>query len=108
MLNGAVWDADVLRDEVRSYAVAHLGDADAALILDDTQVIKKGVKSVGVAPQHCGLTGQTENCQAWMMGTYASVHGHAFVDRECTCRPAGATIRTGWPRPGCPRIGRLC
>jgi len=82
LLNGAVWDADVLRDEVRSYAVAHLGDADAALILDDTQVLKKGVKSVGVAPQHCGLTGQTENCQVWVMGAYASVHGHAFVDRE--------------------------
>jgi SRSO17 transposase len=82
LLNGAVWDADVLRDEVRSYVVANLGDENAALILDDTQVIKKGVKSVGVAPQHCGLTGQTENCQAWVMGTYASTAGHAFIDRD--------------------------
>jgi SRSO17 transposase len=42
--------------------VATLGAEDAVLIADDTQVIKKGDKSVGVAPQHCGATGQTENC----------------------------------------------
>jgi SRSO17 transposase len=103
LLNGAVWDADVLRDEVRSYVVAHLGDADAALVLDDTQVLKKGVKSVGVAPQHCGLTGQTENCQVWVMGTYASVHGHAFVDRELYlparwCEQPGRMAEAGVPQ----------
>jgi SRSO17 transposase len=76
------WDAGLLRDEVRSYVVTHVGDADAALILDDTQVIEKGRKSVGVAPQHCGLTGQTENCQTVVMAAYASQHGHAFLGRE--------------------------
>jgi hypothetical protein len=44
--------------------------------------IKKGTKSVGVAPQHCGATGQAENCQCMVMLSYASVHGHAFLDRE--------------------------
>jgi SRSO17 transposase len=102
LLNGAVWDADVLRDEVRSYVVAHLGGADAALVLDDTQVLKKGVKSVGVAPQHCGLTGQTENCQVWVMGTYASEQGHAFVDRELYlparwCEQPGRMAEAGVP-----------
>ena len=42
LLNGAVWDADVLRDEVRSYVVAHLGDADAALILPVRQGHTRG------------------------------------------------------------------
>jgi len=28
LLNGSVWDADQLRDEVRDYVVEHLGDAD--------------------------------------------------------------------------------
>jgi SRSO17 transposase len=82
LLNGARWDADMLRDAVRSYVAGGLADPGAALVLDDTQVIKKGVKSVGVAPQHCGLTGQTENCQVMVMLSYASVHGHAFIDRE--------------------------
>src|SRR6266508_4447035 len=67
LLGGARWDADVLRDAVRGYVLRGLGDSGGALVLDDTQVIKKGVKSVGVAPQHCGLTGQTENCQVMVM-----------------------------------------
>ena len=82
LMYGAKWDADVLRDQVRSYVVHALGDAGAALVLDDTQAQKKGDKSVGVAPQHCGLTGDTRNCQVMVMLTYASVHGHAFIDRE--------------------------
>ena len=81
LLGGARWDADVLRDAVRGYVLRGLADPGGALVLDDTQVIKKGVKSVGVAPQHCGLTGQTENCQVMVMLSYASRHGHAFIDR---------------------------
>ena len=82
LLNGASWDSDALRDEIRGYVVDNLGCDDGVLIADDTQVIKKGVKSVGVAPQHCGATGQTENCQVMPMLTYASDRGHAFIDRE--------------------------
>lgn len=81
LLDGAVWDADVLRDQVRDYVVAGLGATDAILIADDTQAIKKGRKSVGVAPQHCGLTHQIENCQVMPMLTYATPAGHAFIDR---------------------------
>jgi hypothetical protein len=81
LLGGAKWDADALRDRVRDYVVATLGAEDGVLIADDTQVIKKGDKSVGVAPQHCGLTGQTENCQVMPMLSYASGRGHAFIDR---------------------------
>ena len=82
LLNAASWDAGSLRDWLRGYVLAGLADAEGALVLDDTQVIKKGRKSVGVAPQHCGATGQTENCQCVVMLTYASRHGHAFIDRE--------------------------
>ena len=57
LLGGAKWDADALRDRVRDYVVASLGAEDGVLIADDTQVIKKGDKSVGVARQHCGATG---------------------------------------------------
>jgi SRSO17 transposase len=82
LLNGAKWSADELRDQIRGYVLAGLADPGGALVLDDTQAIKKGTKSVGVAPQHCGTTGQTENCQCMVMLSYASVHGHAFLDRE--------------------------
>src|SRR6476660_8015644 len=37
LLNGAVWDAEELRERVRDYVVEHLGDPRATLVLDDTQ-----------------------------------------------------------------------
>src|SRR3954462_9108269 len=42
------WDADQVRDDLRGYVVAQLGDADAVLVLDETGFIKKGTKLVGV------------------------------------------------------------
>lgn len=82
LLNGAAWNADVLRDRVREYVIEHLGSPDGVLVADDTQVIKQGDKSVGVARQYCGLTGQVENCQVLPMLSYASAEGHAFIDRR--------------------------
>ena len=82
LLDGAVWGVEALRDAVRGYVVEHLGCEEAAPVADDTQVIKKGDRSVGVALQYCGLTGQTENCQLMPMLTYATESGHAFIDRE--------------------------
>jgi SRSO17 transposase len=42
------WDADQVRDDLRAYVIARLGDADAVLVLDETGFVKKGTKSVGV------------------------------------------------------------
>jgi len=78
------WDAAALEAHVRDLVVETLGDdQDGVLIVDDTQMIKKGLKSVGVAPQHCGLTNQIENCQVIVMLAYARLSqgggGHAFI-----------------------------
>ena len=35
------WDADQVRDDLRAYVVAQLGDTDAVLVLDETGFIKK-------------------------------------------------------------------
>ena len=82
LMSRASWDADILRDQVRSRVAAGLGDPGAVLVLDDTQVQKWGDKSVGVAPQYCGATGDTRNVQTLVTLAYASVHGHAYIDRE--------------------------
>jgi SRSO17 transposase len=75
------WDAEVLRPRARLRG-GRVGSADAAVVADDTQAIKKGDRSVGVAPQRRGATGQIENCQVIPMLTYATEAGHAFIDRE--------------------------
>src|SRR6185312_307938 len=75
------WDGDQVRDDLRSYVVAQLGDADAVLVLDETGFIKKGTKSVGVQRQYSGTAGRIENCQIGVFLGYASRHGHALIDR---------------------------
>lgn len=102
LLDRAKWDADALRNEIRSYVLAHLGCDDAVLIADDTAAIKKGDKSVGVADQYCGLTGQVENCQVIPMLTYASRSGHAFVNRRLYLPEAWSNDSTRRARAGVP------
>ena len=75
------WDADALRDLVRDYVVEHLGDDEAVLVIDETGFLKQGKKSCGVARQYTGSAGKITNCQIGVFATYASRHGHAFIDR---------------------------
>lgn len=82
LLNMAAWDADGVRDDVRAYAVEHLGDPDGVLVVDETGFLKKGVKSVGVQRQYSGTAGRIENCQLGVFCAYTSVKGRTLIDRE--------------------------
>jgi len=82
LLATARWDADAVRDDLRSYVVEHLDHPGAVLVLDETGFLKKGTKSAGVKRQYSGTAGRIENCQIGVFLAYASVKGHAFIDRE--------------------------
>jgi SRSO17 transposase len=82
LLATAHWDADQVRDDLRSYVVDHLADPDAVLVIDETGFLKKGTKSVGVKRQYSGTAGRTENCQIGVFLAYASSRGRTFLDRE--------------------------
>src|ERR671926_1963099 len=75
------WDADGVRDDLRAYVVAHLGAADAVLVLDETGFLKKGTKSCGVQRQYSGTAGRIENCQIGVFLAYANARGQALIDR---------------------------
>jgi SRSO17 transposase len=81
LLGRARWDADAVRDDLRAYLVKAMGDPHAVLVLDETGFLKKGQQSVGVARQYSGTAGRVENCQIGVFLAYASVHGHALLDR---------------------------
>jgi len=82
LLSAATWDTDGVRDDLRDYVVAHLGDeATGVLIVDETGFLKKGRKSCGVARQYTGTAGAIENCQVGVFLAYASQDGAAFIDR---------------------------
>ncbi len=82
LLATAHWDADKVRDDLRSYVVDHLGNLEAVLVIDETGFLKKGTKSVGVKRQYSGTAGRTENCQIGVFLAYASPRGRTFLDRE--------------------------
>jgi SRSO17 transposase len=81
LLNAADWDADAVRDDLRSYVVEHLGEESGVLIVDETGFLKKGSKSAGVARQYSGTAGRRENQQVGVFLAYASRRGCAFLDR---------------------------
>lgn len=81
VLDRYVWDAEAVRDELRAYVVAELGDPTGILVVDETGFPKQGTHSVGVARQYCGTLGKIGNCQVGVFLGYAGPHGHAAIDR---------------------------
>ena len=82
LLGRADWDADALRDRLRSYVTDYLASPDAVGVLDETGFLKKGLHSVGVSRQYSGTAGRIENCQIGVFLSYASSLGHTLLDRE--------------------------
>ena len=82
LLSGYVWDADLVRDDLRQYVIEHLGDGDAVLVVDETGFLKKVDKSVGVQRQYSGGAGRIENCQVGVFLAYAGSESKALLDRE--------------------------
>ena len=82
LLGRALWDVDVVRDELCQYVVDHLADEGAILVVDETGFLKKGRHSAGVARQYSGTAGRVENCQVGVFLAYVSSHGHTLIERE--------------------------
>ena len=115
LLGRAAWSADAIRADLRASVVEPWGDADAVLVVDETGVLTKGTKSVGVARQYSGTAGRVENCQSGVLLAYATGHGRTFLDRELSlprawaadpARRAGAGIPEEVPCATKPQLAR--
>src|SRR5215213_9013064 len=82
LLARASWDTDGVRDDLRDYVTAALGDVDAVLVVDETGDLKKGTGTVGVQRQYTGTAGRVENAQVAVYLVYATDAGHGLIDRE--------------------------
>jgi SRSO17 transposase len=83
LLNFYSWSADDVRDDLREYVAAELGDRGGVLVPDETGFLKKGTKSAGVQRQYSGTAGRIENCQLGVFLAYAVPGGgRALIDRE--------------------------
>jgi SRSO17 transposase len=97
-----VWDAAPLETELLVQADKLVGGSDAALVIDDTAMPKKGEHSVGVAPQYASALGKTANCQTLVSLTLArgevpvTVALRLFLPESWTSDP-GRLKRAGVP-----------
>ena len=82
LLSRAEWEADAVRDDLLDLVREHLADPAAVIVIDETGFLKKGTKSVGVAPQYSGTAGKISNCQIGVFLAYATPAGPALLDRE--------------------------
>ena len=74
------WDWKAALAALQRFVLAYLGDPEAIVVLDETAELKKGTKTVGVARQHAGITGQVENCQTVVFLAYVTARAHALFD----------------------------
>jgi SRSO17 transposase len=81
LVSTAHGDVEAVRDDLVRYVLEHLADPQAILVLDETGFVKKGAKSVGVAPQDCGAVGKIANCQIGVLLAYATAAGPILLDR---------------------------
>ena len=109
------WDAHLVHDDLGAYVVEYLGDADAVLVVDETGLLQKGDKSVGVQRQYSGTAGPIENCQVgvFLVSTQSNSSGDVLASRVIVLvgRPASPNRAGGrnhrneagspdWPEPG--------
>ena len=94
------WDPAPLERVLAERAQRMVGGRGAVLIVDDTALLKKGARSVGVARQYAGAAGKLTNCQTLVSLTLARgevpvcVALRLFLPAEWTddparCRAAG-------------------
>jgi SRSO17 transposase len=74
------WDWTAALAALQRFILARLGDPGAIVVLDETAELKKGDRTVGVARQHAGITGQVENCQTVVFAAYVTARAHTLFD----------------------------
>jgi len=102
LLGRADWDADALRDRLRTYVTDYLAAKDAVGVIDETGFLKKGLHSAGVARQYSGTAGRVENCQIGVFVAYASDKGQTLLDRELYLPKEWTSDRERCRRAGIP------
>lgn len=106
VLDRYAWDADLVRDDLRRWVVAELGDPNGVLVVDETSFPKQGRHSVGVTRQYCGTLGKIANCQVGVFLGYASPQGHTLIDRALFVPQAWFADPDRWRKAGIsPTVG---
>ena len=84
LLSRGSWEERAVLDAVADWAVGHLGPGETGLrllIADETGDAKSSTDCVGASHQYSGAIGGVGLCQVAVHLAYATVRGHAIIDR---------------------------
>jgi SRSO17 transposase len=73
------WD-ETVSNQYQGQLAERLTDEKGFLSVDESDFVKKGKESAGVARQYCGRLGKRGNCQAGVFVSYATEKGIGLVD----------------------------
>ncbi len=73
------WD-EAVSQQYKYQLAQMLTEENGFLSVDESDFVKKGNESAGVARQYCGRLGKRENCQAGVFTSYASDKGVGLID----------------------------
>jgi len=76
------WDEAAVGRRLRGLVRRDHAEANAIGVIDETSFAKKGAKTAGVQPQHCGATGKTENCVATVHLGYVAGDFQTLLDGD--------------------------
>lgn len=105
-ISNSPWDDGPMIEEVQRSVVATInpeGKEDAALIIDESSIKKKGHASAGVKRQYCGSLGKIENCQVGVFLAYATssqtclIGRNLYLPKEDWCEDAERCDEAGIP-----------
>ena len=84
-ISNSPWDEEPMIEEIQRSVVTTInpeGREDAALIIDESGMQKKGRASAGVKRQYCGSLGKVENCQVGVFLAYATSTQTCLIGRN--------------------------
>ncbi len=100
LLTRTVWDADLLRDSVRSHVVPRLGASGPCVVLCRHETVRAGTGAVAVAP--AGAVGRERNTQVAALLCYVSRGVGGLIDRELYLPPRWTSDPERCARAGVP------
>jgi hypothetical protein len=103
LLSRAVGDDQQVLDIASGWAVSHLDDGDAVLIVDETADEKSSADCAGAARQYSGTVGGVALCQVAVTLTFATSRGHALIGRALYLPEGHQPAVAQRPRP-LPRV----
>src|SRR5438067_4579701 len=79
LLSRAAWDEQQVLDIAAAWAVSHLDEGDAVLIVDERADEKSSADAIGAARKSSGTVGGVALCQVAVTLTVVTRRGHTLI-----------------------------